>query len=106
MKATGAEINDFYKNHWPKGFYHEDWDASLVSDDKEEFSLADDQAYDLKDLGFLVSETDGKVTPFSSAFSKWKKAQTTTLMTLRIPKDKKDDFIALVKGAGYKVEGS
>lgn len=77
--ATGAEIRDFFTDHWDLDYYHEyDCAKVQIQDEQGEWLLQDDKMYDLSQLGDLCwqgsAEHNGKPSnmTFEEAFLKWK----------------------------------
>lgn len=110
-KATGAEIAKFYKEGWPKGFYHDDFEIS-IDDDNGDSLLNPEELYDLSKFGVLVPEVDFTLNPaardeivdFKSVFLKWKKAQNFVTLVVEVPKENEVDFRTQMKSFGYKVK--
>ena len=69
MKVIGAEIIDFYNNHFPDGYYHDDYDECIDMN-----NLDPNQKYELNDLGYIISDEDpGNGKTFASVFRQWQK---------------------------------
>lgn len=108
MKALGRDIKDFYDDHFPDGFYHEDnaepfHDENCISDGSEPaWILEDNKMYDLKDCGVLVRECDGEAFSFESFFKKWIKERDTVTMIIDVPKTKLETFRLMLKDFGLK----
>jgi hypothetical protein len=105
-KALGGEIKEFYENHWPVGYYHED-NALQLHDEAGAWILEPNVKYNLADLGYLIPEKDagymgGKLLTFQEAFNKWAKQRNVDIIVLRVPKDarsKVEEFVASLPGA-------
>jgi hypothetical protein len=101
MTATGAEIREFYDNHWPEGYYHDDCE---ITDDDGKCNLDPDQKYDLAELGVLVADgdPDNRIT-FQSAFLRWKKTFGKRILVVTVPGERVEDFMAVVRELGGRV---
>lgn len=55
-EVLGAVIRDFYKNHWPEGFWHEEGEIP-IEDDYGNWILPDDARVDPEKLGWLADES-------------------------------------------------
>ena len=97
MKATGAEIKEFYVNNWPKGYYHED--CYLLEDDNGNWILPLDKEYDLADMGYLVPETQGDCIPFEQAFLVWK-GLNTKVYAVTVPDAVSAEVFEFLKSKG------
>ena len=104
MKALGAEIKDFYDNHFPEGYYHDD--GIEMHDGDGRWLLKDEEKYDLGELGVIVPN-DGNypadAASFESFFRKWKKSRTTVTMVIEVKKEKAEELKKLLEGANVKV---
>ena len=110
-KAKGAEIFDFYTNGWPEGWYHDDNEMEIVNEDGETCALEPDEEYDLSLFGVLVPEGDRMVNGdlpdpegFATAFSRWKRAKTTAIVIVEVPKAQLDEALKQIKALGYKAK--
>jgi hypothetical protein len=79
-RATGAEIRDFFDNHWPADYYLESDCAEVqVQDEEGNWILEDDKNYDLSLLGELGWQGKGlptcKIPTFEEVFLKWREQQ-------------------------------
>ncbi len=109
MKATGAEITEFWKE-WPPG---DDWyidDGFDVLDEHDQPLLDPKKKYDVSDLGVLVWQGKGPspaglggVVPVQTVFAKWRKARTHQTFTVSVPNEAVDEFKALCERRGWKV---
>jgi hypothetical protein len=74
MKAKGSEILDFYNNHWPEGYFNDDYSLNIGE------GLDPDKEYDLEDFGLLVpagqSYMSEECIEFEDTFWKWKVKQS------------------------------
>ena len=108
MKAKGAEIFDFYTNGWPEGWYHDDNELEIVSEtDGVTSILKPGEEYDLSLFGVLVPEGGISVVDaegFDTAFRRWKRAKTTAIVVVEVPKDKLEEALKQIKALGYKVK--
>ena len=107
MKATGAEIKDFYDNGWPEGYYVEDVELEYIGN-QDEWLLEPGTKYDLKLMGMLcpneipqgVHYSEISIS-FESAFKAWRKKSTTVTFGVTIPKEQEAalrDFVKTLKG--------
>jgi hypothetical protein len=119
MKATGAEIKQFW-DEWPPGadWYNDDapLEVYLCSDNGDKLLLKLDAKYDLSDFGLLCWQGgSGKKVPkdppmrgcldvsFESWFKFWKKNKTTTSFSVLVNNNEVDAFKAIMKDHGWKV---
>jgi hypothetical protein len=108
-KALGKDIQDFYDNHFPPGYYHDDNALKFHDEDKGDWILEADEKYDLDECGVLVPEAslDGikqdYPIPFSTAFRKYMKARTTDTLVIHIPKEKREQVVKALADLGIKV---
>ncbi len=108
MKATGAEIKDFWSNYWPynlEDWYYEPCDGGYIDDEEGNFILEVDKFYDTDDFGDLIwqgpekcpcPEKDGYMT-FSRAFKRYKKISGRFICSLSVPKTDKGILEEIVK---------
>lgn len=105
---TGAQFREFYLNNWPKGWYHED--AGFEFEDEEaNFILPDDKLVKLGDCGYMVREAhekhDGPDTvAFIEFYREYAQAQTVDLLVVKVPKERRDEILALLEKEGCIVE--
>jgi len=90
MKATGADIWDFYLNGWPTGYYHDNTEIEIgyVPDDFNLIEAAPiidlEKEYDLNVFGLLVPEVNadyGNNISFEDAYLSWKCIEKPQPMT-------------------------
>lgn len=99
MKAIGAEIIEFYNNHFPDGYYHDDYDESIDMD-----NLNPNQKYELNDLGYIISDEDpSNERTFSSVFRRWQKKQTHVTLLVSVPREQIEAAKKDIKALGYLV---
>lgn len=107
MKALGADINDFYKNGWPEGHYHDDYDETIGQEGANgELLLDPEKKYDLDDLGVVINERTNEYKTFSYFYSRWKKNRFTATLVVVVPKDAEEKVRALLIAAGYPAKES
>lgn len=106
MKIKGAEFMDWYDNHFPVGYYHDD----SIETHKDDGSWALDPTadYDTDDLGY-VAKDDARFSnedslSVESEIRRYRKARDYDLKIVSIPKAKMDEVLAYLKAAGCKVE--
>jgi hypothetical protein len=104
MKALGRDIKEFYDNHWPVGYYHDENELDTHTDDGS-WALDDNTKYELKELGLIIpeGETMGDPVTFASVFNRWFKTKTHATILLEVPVADKDSVIAQLKAMGLKV---
>jgi len=113
VKATGAEILDFYTNHWPGDDWYID-DYAIDPAGEEGKPLNSGERYDLQDFGFICWQ--GKGDPpmkapvrgsdsieFEKWFMFWKKKQTTMSFAITIPNEDEATLKAVCKEHKWKV---
>ena len=104
-KAFGRDIQDFYENHWPEEYYHED-SAVEFNDDNGKWQLKADTEYNLEDCGYLEPQHRGKgleSIPFEEAFTDWLNARGFDTITIKFPKAQKDRVTAQIISMGAKI---
>src|SRR5690554_3431021 len=109
VKTTGAEIRAFLDDDkfWTqKG---ESWAEEV------EFEINGSVTYDLSPVtlndndqiklvnGYVCMEQEEEVVSLTTFFRRWRKTQTTTYLSVEVPKDKTDIVKAAIKAAGGKV---
>jgi hypothetical protein len=115
MKATGAEIWNFWMNGWPQNWYN---DAEIEVESPEGDCLLEmDQEYDLRSFGYICwpgtmgfprdeAPAHGKDTvPFAKWFSFWKRGRTTVTFAVTMPRKDEAAFREFCLGHGWKVDG-
>lgn len=117
MKATGAEIKQFW-DEWPPGerWYNDDSELDVYSGDEQRFLLVPEVKYDLAHFGILVWQgPDGLEIPkdppmrgsldvsFESWFKHWKKGKISTSFSVLVKNEDVEAFQALAKQHGWKV---
>jgi len=92
MKASGAQIKDFYDNHWPSGYYFEEEDAEVKLNDNDsgEWLLDHTERYDTAKFGYLVKEGETvrgvpDTISFTTAFGKWLKTSLNKTLIVTVP---------------------
>lgn len=108
MKATGAEITQFWAE-WPAG---EDWYCDFggldVVDDHDQPLLDPEKKYNVEDLGALIWQGEGgppdgeDTVPATTIFARWRKSRTTQTFFVNVPNADADEFKALCKQRGWK----
>lgn len=100
-KALGKDINEFYNNHFPEGWIHEDCEFPVEDFQNQDgiLGLIPSEKYELKEFGDIVPEYEdqGKYTTFQAAFKKWQKSLTNVSVVLEIPNNKVDKVITTLK---------
>lgn len=109
MKATGAEITEFWRE-WPPG---DDWyidDGIEVTDEHDRPLLDPEKKYDVQDLGVLIwqgqepgPKGSEEGVPVERVFAKWRKARTSQTLVVTVPNEAVDEFKALCKQRGWRV---
>lgn len=104
MKALGADIKEFWLNHWPDGMYVEDNEEALMNDTTGEPQLEDGEKYDLNRFGYLLRNqgSTGQEASFETYFRRWIKERDTVTVIVTVPRGKEDECIGLIKQAGWK----
>jgi hypothetical protein len=110
--VTGAEVRDFYQNHWPgSDWYHDDTSVQF-EDENGKWILADDAMVDLRQCGYLCWQGNdgthraGEMFPFIDFFEQYAAARTTELVTVEITRDRFDELLAAVVALGGVVHAS
>lgn len=103
-KTSGKELNDFYENGFPKGFFHDyGEDVEELMCGSAERPFIEDRMYDTEDLGHIVTEDETKSYTFSHFFRKWKKTQDKATVLVEVPVNAVNEAKAKIKALGYKV---
>lgn len=99
---TGAEFKAFYNDNsfWSRDAGIEELELSIngkvVSDDIDVAALKNSD--EIRILDGYESDSDSLV---ADLFTQWKTEQTTTYITVTVPKNRLDEFKALVDNAGF-----
>ena len=100
-KALGKDINEFYNNHFPEGWFHEDYEFNLEDFQNQDgvLGLIPSEKYELNQFGCILPEWEdqGKGTTFQTAFKKWQKNLTHVSVVLEIPINEVDEVITVLK---------
>lgn len=111
VKTTGAEFKKFYGDNslWPKGTYHDD--AILFVDGVEQEDGIDtetlsDEATVYIEGGYLVGPQweNNEGPSLEIYFKRWRKAQSTTLLSVECDKSVLEAVKAAIRNAGGKVK--
>lgn len=105
---TGAEFRDFYRNHWPKGCWHEDAEYEIEDEDTGDYVLPDDAVLDLKRLGYVVKPGEPTDTwlAFEDVWDEWKgKASADEIMTWRVPAGLRSQVVEFMDRLGLRQVG-
>jgi hypothetical protein len=99
-RATGAEIREFYENHFPAGYYHLEQDGKIkLTDFDGNWILDDNTLYDLSKIGpcakmapprfFSFIQDPSLEIPFETAFIEAMRArgETKVLVTAKSPEE-------------------
>jgi len=112
-KATGAEILDFYNNHWPgDDWFIDDYSVDPAGDDGVPLNPA--EKYDLADFGFIMWQGAGDPpkaapvysddsVPFAKWFNFWKLQKSTCTHAVTLPKAQEEEFKKVCKAYAWKV---
>jgi len=89
--ALGSEINEFYNNHFPEGFYCDDMSDTIQCDNslwlgETKLNLKPTEKYDLDDLGVVVRKSDDVYWDFSEKFLEWQDKQNFVTFVVKAPK--------------------
>lgn len=109
-KTTGAELKRFYadKEFWPDeaDYYHEDEWLVVNGVEPKDFETVniDDLADtdEIKLSGGQVCNAPGEPS-FETYFKRWRKKQSIATLFVEVPKDRAEEFAALIRNAGGKV---
>lgn len=106
-KALGKDIKEFYDNHFPEGYYHDDNEQEFHDDTTGDWLLEDATYYDLDMCGNLVPEgedaRDRECVTFSSQFNRWFKTRNAKTFVVIVPNSKIDLFRFAMKDLGIRV---
>jgi hypothetical protein len=102
---TGAELKDWYNNHWPTiegspidAFYHDYCDSEFDID-----SLADDAVMHLDELGYVQYQGTGrdprnrKDISVESYIKEWRKSRACDFVLCSVPKEKTEELLQFLK---------
>lgn len=110
MKATGAEITEFWRE-WPPGddWYVEEAVLEVFAEDDRPL-LEPTKKYDVADLGFLYWQGQGPIPrgaeegiPTAREFTKWRKARMSKTFAVDVPVASVTEFRALCKQHGWRL---
>lgn len=102
LKITGAEFRDFYQNHWPKGYWHEDAEYE-IEDDHGVFILADDAILDVEKLGYLDNGKKGETKSFAEAWQEFVGARPDVeILSFKVPAAQVTAFLAAAAQLGLE----
>lgn len=83
-RVLGKDILDFFDNHWPEGYYYDDYTVDIENVNVSE-------KYNLADFGILVNEINvGDTITFTKAFNNWFKKKDITTLIFIVPNGKVD----------------
>lgn len=101
---TGAVFSNFYKNHWPEGWYHEDCEYE-VEDEYGNLIVAPTAVLELQKLGYLVNEKDSKQTmSFVEAWERFAADPAApVVISLAVPRTKLAELKAAIEA--LSIEG-
>lgn len=104
--ATGRAITDFYLNHWPVGYYHEDSEHQILGEQGEKL-LEGSQAYKLSEFGCLLPERTGMLLApidFSLAFNRWwKKTEQEVTLMVKVHRDREEELRKIITNEGGEI---
>lgn len=100
LKITGAQFRDFYQNHWPQGYWHEDAEYE-IEDEVGKFILAEDAILDVDKLGYLASGTKGDTRSFADAWDDFTGSRPEEeIVTFRVPTAQIEAFLRAASELG------
>lgn len=100
LKITGAQFRDFYQNHWPQGYWHEDAEYE-IEDEFGTFILADDAILDVDKMGYLDSGRKGDTKSFAEAWNEFIGAHPDVeIVTFRVPSAQFEALLAAAAELG------
>lgn len=110
--VPAAVFRDFYRNHWPKDWYHDD-SAIEVEDWHGNWLLADDAVVSLADLGSCVWQgrdgapyREGEMFPISKVFAEWAaSAPSDELLLIALPEAARPDLEAFLEDCDGRIVG-
>lgn len=112
MKVTGAEFIDWYENHFPEDFYHEDDGDTPVQNDAGEWLLDPAETYNTDDLGYLEwnlelgdprQRWELPIAPtIESLIRKLRKTRAHDLIMIEVPKGRLAEVKAATRALGVK----
>lgn len=92
MKITGAELKDWYDNHFPEGFYHDDAEQEIYGGPTgDDFLLDPAKTYDTEKFGVVCpdsfSSNSEAVRSVTSVIRNWRKTKTHDTFAIEIPRE-------------------
>jgi len=111
--VPAAVFRDFYQNHWPRDWYHddspievEDWDGNWI--------LPDDAIVPLSDLGYCVWQGKegqphriGEMFPVVKIFREWAEgAAPEAVVVIAAPNESLDAILRAVEAHGGRIVGN
>ena len=108
MKATGAQIKDFWDNGWPDNYYYEPEGMEVVDGENGKFILELEKEYDLSVFGYLVlhEEKDqfADWIHFEDAYARYSKTQVgIDVYAVKVPKSYFDAFKLFIQQINGKI---
>ena len=90
--ALGADINEFYNNHFPEGYFSDDMSDTIQCDNslwngENELNLNPTTKYNLDDFGVVVRKSDDVYWDFSEKFIEWQDKQNFATLVVKVPKN-------------------
>lgn len=105
MKAYGAEIKKFWDDsNFKFPFGDVEHEGGELIDDEGELLVVDSEKYELSESNFGAFDYINveQSISFAAAFRKWEKAQTHTIMVIKVPLELEDSIRAYLKSQGIK----
>lgn len=102
---TGAAFREFYQNHWPKDFWHEDAEYE-IEDELGKYILPDDAILEISRLGYLQGEGHKNVLSFEEAWDSYIGAKPDVdILTFRVPSEQVAALLAAAADLGLHPVG-
>ena len=107
-RIPAALFRDFYHNHWPRGWYHDD-SAIELEDTNGEWVVPDDAVLPVADLGYAVWDgpdgdpwPSGETVPVAVLLRDWAaRRDPEQVLVIAVPEDAEDalkDFLETIGG--------
>lgn len=112
VRTNGAEFKCFYTDNnpafWPVGAFHDDTEITVDGQEATsdvDLSTIPDNAVVSITAGIVVMPGNHEPVPFELHFKRWRKAQQTRTILVRVDVERKEAIIAAIKLAGGDIVG-
>lgn len=109
MKATGAEIVEFFNTGWPGDDWYCEDEELVVFDESGQLALDPGARYNLGQLGYVQWQGDGEAPEalYNHSvewwFLRWKRQRSFAILAVEVPKGDLDEAKRLCAEHGWRV---